>query len=202
MSFVYGVHARRGSYRVVYLSPSCVRHSADYKWDQLGVLARYVAMVYLREKMRHSEFNQIKGTPYSWNVNIGYEGYFGEVFFAHYPLGRVTRALVVTSRHEVHKQPKNQRVSLFKTYYADLTSRFREEELYNLAHGNFRNDGYIQGLAIPLSAEEYNSAYKVDGKTQRTKYSILLGSVGRPLSKCDSVLKLLKVIYDAVVSMY
>ena len=197
LSFVYGLHARYQDYRIAFLSPSRVAHSANFSWERLDALAHYVAVVYRHEQTAHDEFNQVEGTNCSWTIEVDNKTYIGEQFFASFPLGRTTVSLIVVDMSGEHD------LLFLKTYYVNSTSRFREEQLYKVAHGNYEKSGYIQGLALLVSAKEYANKYQLHGGSMgvpRTKCVVVLGSIGKPLSTCRSVLSLLKVIYDATVS--
>jgi len=129
-----------------------------------------------------------------WRISVKEVQYRVHPFFASYPLGRMTRVGVAypitLSEGGELPDPVYMKIS-----YVDTNSRFREADLYKQAHSN----GYIPGLAR-LVAHESRQVFVEGKRGQRQKEVVVLGSGGEPLNKCESVVELLKVIYDVIQS--
>ena len=179
-----------------YLSPCSAIHTKTYDWNKLDVLTQYVATIYQSEQTKDIKVDQMPATDHAWKVFIGSATYVAQPFYSSGPFGRMTRVLIAAGTG-AGEQSLNKCLRLIKISFVDASS-FNEKELYTKAHGN----KYLPGLAIcTASADRPNHGVTDDSDNiQRVKRLIALGSVGKPLSKCASVLELLKVTYDAVVS--
>ena len=198
LSAVVGLFARNDGYRICQLNPCVALYTKECKWNNLDVLSDYAATIYAIEAGKDVSIKQITVTDHSWEVEIQQRIYVCQPFYARGPFGRMTRVLVAADTR--WKGTEGDHLHLVKISFVDRSSRFREWDLYEKSHVN----GFIRGLALCIDHQVANKKlYGVKGvDIKRTKCSLVLGSVGRPLSRCGSVLELLKIMYDAVVSKY
>ena len=123
-----------------------------------------------------------------WSISMNQVRYRMHPFFASYPPGRMTRVGIAYPT----EGGESSDLVYLKISYVD---QCREAALYSQAHSK----GTIPGLVRLVACESRPSFVK--GKHgPKQKEVIVLGSGGEPLSRCESVAELLKVVYDAIES--
>ena len=196
LSAVVGLFAHNAGYQICQLNPCLAFYTETSEWTDLDSISHYVATVYAIEAGKDADFKQLTNTDHSWEVEMQQRKFVAHPFYTSGPFGRMTRVLVAADAQGT--TASREHLHIIKLSFVDKPSRFRERDLYTKAHGN----GFIRGLALCIAhrvaSQRRHGAKGYDIK--RSKCSLALGSVGRPLSQCRSVLELLKVMYDAVVS--
>lgn len=199
LTSVVGLHAHQSGYWAELLNPTSNVYTPEYEWglgsENLLPLLRYVAAIYRSECQKDATCQHVLGSEEMWLVRVRDQTYVCRPIFAGKPPGRVTRVSIAYLYKEVGSFSNETIPFIVKTSYVDQSSRSREQMLYKQAH----KGGIIPGLARLVAAEDSEGLIK-GGGLERRKQAIVLGSIGEPLSQCTSVLELLKVVYDAVVS--
>jgi len=205
-TIAFGLLAAQNRWTLWRLDPSSVLYAGTtstdrypecqewYSWGNYETLLRYVIAIHSAEHIRDGTIEYVPGGGQMWNISVNKVHYRVHPFFASYPPGRLTRVGIAYPITPTGDGELPNPVYI-KITYVDTNSRFREADLYKQAHSN----GYIPGLARLVSHE--SRPFFVKGKHGlRQKEVVVLGSGGEPLNKCDSVVVLLKVIYDVIQS--
>lgn len=198
LSSVIGLLVYRNGYQALRLDACSKAQTETYHWGTKSMnllpLLQYVAAIYDSECQKDTTWNYILGSQQMWRAEICGQAYICRPIFAAKPLGRMTR-VDISYRYNNGKSSHDMAKYIIKTSFVDQSSRFQERLLLEQAH----KGGFIPGLARLVAAENSKGLVK-GGGLERRKQTIVLGSIGEPLSQCTSVLELLKVVYDAVVS--
>ncbi len=165
-----------------------------YQWNDYENLLQYITAIHSAELIRDRTIKYVPGGGQMWEIKVKEIQYRVHPFFASYPLGRLTRVGIAYPITPTGGGELSNRAYIKISYVAE-NLRFREADLYELAHSN----GYIPGLAR-LVAHELRPFFVKSEHGLRQKEVVVLGSGGEPLHKCESVYVLLKVIYDVIQS--
>jgi hypothetical protein len=203
---LYGLSARRSGYRLHKLSACQILISKELPWSSDGYLPLFIFNLAVLQS--HDLFdNRLKPSIVAggqkWDFKMTTED-GSEEHLSFLPLytspapGRMTWAAVGFVKNSEEFEPRALRVS-----WVDVMKRHSEQESYLRAHGQDPIPGLVRLLAAEvLDDRELIRASAVDPNRtiRRTKEAVILDNIGEPLSQCNSVLELLKVIYDTIHS--
>jgi hypothetical protein len=202
-TIAFGLHSAQDHWTLWRLDPSSVLYAGDtstdsypgdqawYKWNDYEALLQYITAIHSAEWIRDDTIEYEPGGGQMWKISVNGVPYRVHPFFASYPLGRMTRVGIAYSI----TLTEDREPVYIKISYVNKDSRFREADLFEQAHSR----GYIPGLAR-LVAHELRPVFVEGKRGPKQKEVLVLGSGGEPLSKCGSVIALLKVIYDVIES--
>jgi hypothetical protein len=191
------------------------RSQGRYPWTKKNTphLQKYIAAIYQAEEARYKDMTFRLEKRMIWTLLK--ESKMWEIF----PFrcgGYPGRGSWIGAAVEVGETPQSA-IRIAKLYWADVRARWEEGGLYEQAHKN----GVIPGLATavqhwktgktasmsevpsPLHPLEPVPAVEEQGfkpQQRREQHCVMLGTRGKPLNNCKTVLDILRAMFDLVVS--
>lgn len=202
---VYGYTIAKGKIQIAGLNACEMFVSAPEPWSTSSPWVAYVSLVYRSVNDRDNRFNYATSQTlfYRWDVRHGSDHFAVAPFHISRPPGRITFAsFQLLPVHQDHDDGQMQDFFLnreaqgfWKLSSQDAKSRWHEGDLLDYVH----RKGWVPGVARHESVIRDPQDRAISGGgMERVKESILLRSIGEPLSRCATPRELLYVLYDAL----
>ena len=198
-SYVLSMAANQKGFRLFYTDAFGGKCSEEYSWrtaNAVRLLFKFVLTFYYFQESRDATMMYLNPSTKHprWSLSMSGGNYQVIPIFTRKGAGRRTWIALGT---ETGSSDSRGNLIIAKDMWRDEARRFEEDVLLEKAHLN----GFIPGV-VRLANKMHLDLNVTEGKQQRTKRRIIMGSSGSPLSSCTSVLHFLKVIYDAVEGIY
>ena len=212
-SFVIGLASRLRGFTFYRLSAvnatvNPPKTSKPYLWTKKNTphLQKYIAAIYHAEEARYNDMTFGLENRMIWTLVK--EAKKWEIF--PFRCGRYPgRGTWIGAAAEVG-EARQSAIRIAKLYWADIRARWEEGPLYEQAHAL----GVIPGLATAVqhwktgkttSMSEVAPPEEQESKLQRSQqireqYCVMLGTLGKPLNNCETVLHILRAMFDLLVS--
>jgi hypothetical protein len=191
LSMAYGILAVKENFTIFKLDAFGLHHLEESSWDSTIGLQQFVAAVYYASETRNSTLDFVPRSGGLWRMKVEENTFHMYPFYA----GCLRRTWVAAGYRSDDGSRRSQPL-IFKLSWGIRINGRLEGEMYDWAH----RDGWIPGLARPvmwsnpgISIQHHSNGGKV---TILERHCVVLESIGSPLSGCNTVLDILKCMYD------
>jgi hypothetical protein len=193
LSIAYGILAVKDSFTIFKLEPYRLQHLQESSWDSIEGLQQFVAAIYYASDNRNSTLNFVPRGRGLWRMELEEKILYMYPFYASHSPGKGTW---VAAGYRSDDGSRCSQPLIFKLSWGVEDHGRLEGDMYDLAH----RDGWISGLARPLLWSSPGISIQHRSKGGKViilqRHCVILERAGSPLSKCDTVLDILKCMYD------
>jgi hypothetical protein len=193
LSTAYGILAVKDNFTVYKLEPYTLQHLEESSWDSIEALQQFVAAIYYASEMRNSTLEFVPQGQGLWSMTLEEKTFYMYPFY----VGRLPgKGTWVAAGYRSDDGSRSSQPLIFKLSWGVGNHGRLEGAMYDLAH----RDGWIPGLARPVLWSSPGISMRHRSKRDKItilhRHCIVLESAGSPLSGCDTVLDILKCMYD------
>jgi hypothetical protein len=195
LSTAYGIFALQSGFTIFRLDAFALRYLDKSTWDSTADLQQFVADIYCASNNRNSTLDFLPQGRGLWKMRLEQKTFYMYPFYVGHLPGRGTW-VAAGYQDNSHVTRPSQPPLIFKLSWANIDKNQLEGELYDIAH----RDAWIPGLARPLLWSNPGIQIHQESKLGQIdvlgRHCVVLESLGSPLSRCDTVLDILKSMYD------